>query len=218
MNLTIDGAARELFPIKGFRAEHDLPIDFEVARFEPKDYTGLGSIEQASAELAGVRRAVLAALPPDGTSLQDWQRALPHLEMLFREQLEAINSQVGLAEAEIEFAVAGFADVCRAVLFEHLRAQALKQSAPAFAAIYANWLNESVRISSTVHPYVHQGDEWYVQIITYAYGRCGLRVKTSETTYYVGDVGLACPAAGYMAGLLGEIAARMTVGYPSQDR
>lgn len=203
MILTIDGERRLFAPIKAFReaqAAHGLPPEFGVATFEPKDFTGLGHIDRAGAELNAVRAAVLAAIPARLT-LPQALAFVPQLTRLFTDQLYAINAQVNLRAVEIEFAAAGFADVCQA----HVYALARGGDAP-FAATYGEWLDRTVRVSQTVH---HDG-EWEVQIVTHAYGRAGLIARRGGETHYVADAALGCPAEGYMAALLAEVAARLT--------
>src|SRR5690242_7928230 len=122
MRLTIEGVSRTFTPIKSFREAHYLPPEFGINLFEPKDYRGLGRIDQAGAELNGVRAAVLAAIPSI-LSLQEWLSFIPDLTRLFTDQLYAINSKVKLHDVEIEFAAAGFADVCQAVVYARLRSR-----------------------------------------------------------------------------------------------
>jgi hypothetical protein len=195
MRLTIEGVPRLFEPIKGFRAAHDLPQDFGVALFEPKDYSGLGRIDQAGVDLNGVRAAVLGAIPP-GLSLRDWLVFIPELTRLFTAKLNEINPRVNLRDVEIEFAAAGFADVCQAAVYALLRG-----ASPSFEAVYGEWLGGSARVSQTVHAY----GEWRIQIVTHAYGRVGLIVDTGEMVHYVADSSLGCPAEGYMAALLAEV-------------
>lgn len=202
MRLTIDGSPRPFTPIRAFREAHGLPPTFGVALFEPKDYTGLGRIDQAGAELNAVRAAVLAAIPARLT-IQAWLGFAPELTRFFTDQLYAINSKVNLRDVEIEFAAAGFSDVCQAVIYAIMRAHGA--APPPFEAIYGAWLDQTTRVSQTVHAY---GD-WQVQIVTHAYGRAGLIVRAGDETFYVQDSALSCPAEGYMASLLAEVAARI---------
>ena len=202
MRLTIEGRAHVFTPIKSFREAHQLPPEFGVALFEPKDYSGLGRIDQAGAALNGVRMAVLAAMPTT-LSRQEWLGLIPELTRLFTDQLYAINAKVKLHDVEIEFAAAGFSDVCQAVVYAMLRAR--NETLPPFEAIYGEWLDQTARVSQTVHRY----GEWQVQIVTHAYGRAGLMVQIDEETAYVQDGTLGCPAEGTMAALLAEVAARM---------
>lgn len=199
MHLTIDGEPRLFEPIKAFRVAHDLPPEFGVVLFEPKDYAGLGRIDGAGADLNAVRAAVLAAIPP-GLSLRDWVVFVPELTRLFTGKLYEINPRVNLRDVEIEFAAAGFADVCQAAVYAHLRS-----AAPHFEQVYTEWLDQSVRVSLTVHEY----GAWRIQIVTYAYGRAGLIVNTGNATHYVADASLACPAEGYMAALLSDVYERI---------
>ncbi|NDJ61109.1 MAG: hypothetical protein GYB67_08285 [Chloroflexi bacterium] len=209
MNLMIDGAVRHFIPIKEFRADHGLPPTFSMAHFEPKDFTGLGSIDRAGAELNQLRAAVLAAVP-DRLALAGWLEALPQLHATFRGQLYAINAVVQLHESEIDFAAAGFGDVTQAYVYALIRANAAKDPPPSFAVVYGVWLNSTARVSQTIYEYTHQGSVWRVQLVTHAYGRAGMIVAMAESAaVYVHDVTLGCPAEGFMAGLLAEVAARI---------
>lgn len=202
MRLTIDGVSRPFVPIRAFREAHHLPLEFGVALFEPKDFAGLGRIDQAGAELNGVRAAVLAAIPARLT-IQQWFAFAPELTRLFTDQLYAINAKINLRDVEIEFAAAGFADVCQAVIYAVMRARGAEP--PPFEAIYGEWLDQTARVSQTVHAY----GGWQVQIVTHAYGRAGMIVRGSAETFYVQDSSLGCPAEGYMASLLADVAARI---------
>jgi hypothetical protein len=205
MLLNVDGAPRQFIPIKAFREAHDLPPEFGVAMFEPKDFSGLGRIDRAGAELNSVRAAVLAAIPV-GLPLQAWLGFAPELTRLFTNKLYEINPKVHLHDVEIDFAAAGFADVCQAVIYAMLRARGAPP--PPFEAIYGEWLDSTTRVSQTIHPY----EGWQVQIVTHAYGRAGLVVQAQADTFYVQDSALGCPAEGYMASLLTEVGARIMAG------
>lgn len=199
MRLTVDGAARHFEPIKAFRQAHNLAPDFGVALFEPKDYSGLGRIDRAGTDLNHVRAAVLNAIPAR-MALRDWLLFIPELTDLFRRALEGINRKVGLHEVEIEYAAAGFADVCQAVVYARVRGADMP-----FEVIYGAWLDQTARISQTIHFY----GGWQVQIVTHAYGRAGMIVRDADETWYVSDSILGCPADGYMATLLAEVSARI---------
>src|SRR5688572_28086797 len=147
MQFLIDGQPRTLIAIKDFRAQHNLPAEFKVSLFEPKDYTGLGSIERAGTELNAVRRAVLDAIPPRITPEALLSFVLPNVERVFEDQLYAINSHVGLRDAEIGFAASGFADVCRAWGYAYLSSRMAKAPLPDFNRVYMDWLNTSIRVS-----------------------------------------------------------------------
>lgn len=209
MRLTIDGQQRDFVDIRNFRAEHTLPPEFGVALFEPKDYTGLASIEGAGAELNDVREAVLAHIPHT-LRLSKFPELVARLASLFRAQLEAINPRVKLKPEEIDFAVAGFEDVCRALMYALIQAQATYTSPPDFHAVYAAWLDGTTRLSQTAHTYQHHNTAWTVYIVNHAYGRVGLIVDDGQAAHYVRDASLACPAEGFMFGLLGEVAARFS--------
>lgn len=206
MRLTIDGQMRDFMDIRSFRAEHTLPPEFSVALFEPKDYTGLASIEGAGAELNGVREAVLAFIPPTLT-VSKFPDLVARLASFFRAELEAINLRVKLKPEEIDFAVAGFEDVCRALMYALIQAHATHTPPPDFGSIYAAWLDGTTRLSQKAHTYQYQGMVWTVHIVNHAYGRVGLIVEDGRLAHYVRDASLACPAEGFMFGLLGEVAA-----------
>lgn len=213
MQLILEGKPCDFIPVKQFRAEHDLPPEFGVAVFEPKDFTGLGRIDAAGAALNHLRDAVLTAVdalqPPQPPAF--WLAHLPALQAVFTAQMVAINERVGLREFEIDFAAAGFRDVCETVIFARLRAGAGGES-PVFAQIYADWLANTTRVSTTIHRYLHQGQTWQIQIVTHAYGRAGMLIRMDEQTQYVADGALGCPAEGYMLNLLAEMAARLLAG------
>lgn len=206
MQFIIDGIPRDFIPIKEFRQQHDLPPDFGVRVFEPKDYTDLGSIEAAGVELHQTRAAVLEAIRAP-RPLAAWMDGALTLADLFREQLFAINHVVGLRENEIDFAVAGFHDVLQAVVYELIRARAARNAPRSFDELYRTWLFTTIKLSQTVHLYPYRDHvTWEIQILTHVYGRFGLVARTVEGTYYVYDPALACPAQGFMAALLAETA------------
>jgi hypothetical protein len=199
---------QSFMPIKTFRAQHGLPASFGVGMFEPKDYTGLGRIDRAGAELNLVRQAVLDALPAQ-MPLAGWLDFLPALADLLEKELNKINPQVGLKQVEIDYAVAGFRDMCQLLLYGMIRAQSAGEAPPDFRRVYYDWLSSTIRISSAVHHYIHQGAIWAVQIIHHAYGRTGLVIWTDDETYYVQDNALGCPAEGFMAALLQDVGAHI---------
>jgi hypothetical protein len=206
MHLLIDGQTRSFQPIKAFRAQYDLPPEFGVKLFEPKDYTGLGSIERAGTELNQVRTAVLASTPR-GLSPSAWLGALPALQSQFRAELHRINPVVKLHEVEIDFAAAGFGDMTQAFVYALLRARAAGDPPPPYEAVYGAWLNSTVRVSGLVHHYRYRTYDWAIQIVNHAYGRAGLIVSMADEQHYVHDPALGCPAEGFMWSLLAEITA-----------
>ena len=208
MQLSIDGRLQTLVDIKTFRELLGLPQHFGVSYFEPKDYRGLGSIEQAGAELNSVRNAIIQAVP------QRLERfallpLIDFLSTLFRDALNTINGSVGLRADEVEFAVAGFADVLMAVAYALIENRSLANSALDFNAIYFTWVNSSTRISSQQHVFEHNNQPLNIQVINTAYGRAGLVVDTAEARHYVRDGMFACPAEGFMLRLLRDVTDRI---------
>lgn len=205
MKLMIDERVCDFVSIKDFRAQHHLDANFGVALFEPKDYAGLGRVDAAGVHLNAIRSSIIAALPAE-MPLHGWIEFLPRLASLFRNRLHDINAEVGLKDVEIDYAVAGFSDVCNAMVYAVLRGRAAGEPAPAFFQVYSDWLNSTVKIASSVHSYIHEEEVWRVQIVNHAYGRVGLVAASSKGTYYVQDGRLSCPAEGFMLTLLSEVA------------
>lgn len=205
MLLHLDDQSHPLIPIKSFREAHMLPTDFGVATFEPKDYTGLGSVDTAGQELNQLRQLILDSVPATLT-ITDLMSFFDALSETFRTGLYNINTSVGLREAEVEFAVAGFTDVNQALMYALVRSQAANQPPPDFDAIYAEWLQSTVRLSQHPHAYAHEDETWQAQMINHAYGRIGLKITTPDAVHYVHDTTYACPAEGYMRQLLNSLA------------
>lgn len=206
MELLVDGARQTFVPLKTFQEQYGLPESFGIRLFEGKDYTGLATIDRAGPHLHDLREALLAAIP-ETITLPDLMPLLDSLREQFRAALYGINEDVGLKPVEIEFAVAGFGDVNQALFY--MLMQGRGQTAPDFMPIYYGWLDQTVRLSQTVHPYVYQGQTWQVQVVNHAYGRAGLRINTGDQVQYVLDSAYTCPAQGYMTGLMHDLAMRI---------
>jgi hypothetical protein len=204
MQLTIHGSPQVFMPIKQFRAQYNVPEDFGVHYFEPKDYTGLATLDHAGEALNKLHADLIAALPAHIT-LPTLMPILDQLRANFELWLRAMNAQVGLREPEIGFAVAGLGDMLQTWLYALIRTQATKQPPPDFLIIYANWLQESIRLSATRHEYEHHHAIWYIQIVNHVYGRVGLEVNMGDEIIYVQDGRDACPAEGFMFNLLRDI-------------
>lgn len=208
MKLRINGTLQELTPIKAFREAHQLPESFRVSLFEPKDYAGLGSIEQAGSTMNSLRDNVLNMIPTRIT-LPDLIEFVDFLQLQFQSDLFNINDMIALHDVEVEFAVAGFGDVLRTMIYAMIPAHTSKQEMPSFEAIYYGWINDSVRVSSQIHLYAHQGNEWQIQVINHVYGRAGLVILAGDESYYVSDGLYLCPAEGFMYTLLKDIALKL---------
>jgi len=208
MNLTVNGKSYAFVPIQDFRAEYHLPETFGTAFFEPKDYTGLGSIDRAGSPLNHLREEVLDAVPRK-IKAAEWLDALDKLVRVFDQGLRAINPSIGLRDPEIGFAVSGFSDVCQAVAFALIRSRINKQPLDDFRTIYMTWLNSTIRVSQTVHSYTYGDQTWSVRLVNHAYGRAGLIIETGSDVLYVYDGMLSCPAEGFMLKLLTDVAALM---------
>lgn len=208
MKLQIEDEMREFIPLKEFRERHNLPEDFRLSLFEPKEYEGLGSIEQAGAELNTVRQAVLDSVPEHITP-QELMDFFYKLQAIFRNLLYGINESVGLQEVEIEFAVAGFGDVTQHLNYAIMRGVVAKGEMPPFMQLYGEWLNSTIRVSFNTYNYTHNGQTWQIRTVNHVYGRVGMIVDTGEGVHYVVDSSLACPAEGFMAQLLSDVAAKV---------
>ncbi len=209
ITLIVDGKPRPFISIKTFREQYHLPAQFGVGSFQPKNWSGLGSIDSAASALIQLRDRVMGAVP---THLKPARllSAADDISAVFLAALYEINPAVGLKPVEIDFAGAGFNDVLRAWVYA-LSLYSLKNdpsTVPDFRAVYMDWLNQSVRIASPVYEYAVGDQVWGVQVIVHAYGRMGLLVARDEThTDYVYDPALACPAEGFMATLLEHVCA-----------
>lgn len=215
MQFLIGEQLQTLIPLQHFREQWHLPDDFGVALFEPKEWTGLGSMEGAGRDLSLVRQRIVQAVPmplaPAGLRI-----AVEGLTRYFEQELQAANTQVGLREVEVDFAVAGFGDVLQAIAYRLIQLAQLYRQDPAqiaakfdFAELYQTWLDGSARVSTKIHSYRQGETEFQVRVLNNIYGRIGLEVQAGEERYYVLDTALACPAASYMRGLCQEVAQKI---------
>lgn len=203
--ITINGEPHSLVPIRVFRTAHHLSDSFGIGLFEFKDYTGLAALEQAGADLQTLRAHVLAALPHT-TERRHLLNQVERLEQIFESALRMINPRIGLREPEIEFAVAGFGDFCRQWAYTLIGAQGETRD---FDTVYMDWVNASLRVTQQEHTYIYSGETWTIRILNSLYGRIGLEVRTPNQTAYVVDTSYACPAEGFMVGLLREVSNRL---------
>jgi hypothetical protein len=208
MQLLIEGQLQQFIDLRTYQTQHQLPDSFSLALFEQKSYEGLGSIDHAGTALVNLKRDLLAQLPRWKTP-KEWLDHHPELQEQFYQMLVATNEQVGLRESEIEFAVAGYGDVCHVWIYHLIYAKTTRHDAQAFMAVYAQWLFDSVGLAQTIYPYSHQGEEWHIQVVIHAYGRVGLRIQRGVLVDYVMDNRLACPAEGFMVGLFTDVAAHI---------
>lgn len=199
------GVAYDPVPIAAFRHAHALPKTFGVAYFQPKDFTGLASIDGAGAHLQHLRNELLGALPTTIARplLLAQCEALAHD---FAQRLQSINVHIGLRESELGFAVAGFSDFLQSWAFAQWRAYAQHQPPPTAAQVYAQWLSQSMRLEGSAHAYAHANVTWQVWVVHDLYGRAGLLVDTGTARHAVADPVYSCPANAFMQGLLCALA------------
>lgn len=212
MQLTINGQPHTFIPLPAFRQQRGLPEAFSLAYFEPKDWQGLGSLDGSGKALALLRQHLLEAIPTT-VSLAELIFQVQALTDYFYRELVAINPQIGLREVEVEFAVAGLADVLQSVAYHliqlnHAYHHDLEQMQQHFdfSSVYQNWLDASVRVSATTQTYTYEDVEYQVQVIYNPYGRVGLKVEVAGEVYYVADLALACPALHFMQDLCDAMA------------
>lgn len=203
MQLTINGVTQHFMPIRQFRQQHNLPEGFGMAAFQPKDFEGLARLDAAGPALGQLRAAVLDSIPQQ-LSLGELSAFLEQLGLLFRSELYTINDRIGLQEAEVEFAAAGFSDMNQQLLYALLRQQA-GGPAPDFVRLYREWIDQTVRVAAE-QPYTEGGRDWRVQVVYHVYGRAGLLVHMDGETAAVQDGVYLCPAEGFMAALLHDTA------------
>jgi hypothetical protein len=212
MQLSIDNHTQIFIPLPAFRSQKGLPDEFNLAYFEPKDWQGLGRLDGSGKALATVRHQVISAVPASIT-LTELIPQVESLTHLFHFELAAINSQIGLRDIEVEFAVAGFADIMQSVAYQLIQLSHTYHHDPGqiqshfdFAPIYQNWLDASTRLSVAIHSYTHNDVQYEVQVVYNAYGRVGLKVQVADEVHYIADMALACPASNYMLELCGAVA------------
>ena len=211
MQLKINGQLQTFTSIQTFRKQWDLPIDFQVDYFEPKDWEGLGSMKGADEALIQMKQEVLDVIPETITPLNILS-VVDILSQTFRYLMETANEQMGLRYHDIGFAAAGFEDVLRGTSYHLLRlnhtyqgdVEQIRQNFD-FSSTHQNWLDASARLSTTMHTYQHGDNQFKVRIVNHIYGRVGLEVQTATEVYYVLDKSLACPGEGYMWKLFQEI-------------
>jgi hypothetical protein len=208
MKLRIDNVEHEFIPIKDFRETHKLPDSFGIAQFEPKNYEGLGSLDSAGSAMNELREHVLQLIP-DIVTFSELLRFIDHIQLQFQTDLFNINDSISLKDVEVEYAVAGFGDVLRAIMYKMIPAKASKDEMPSFDSIYYGWINDSVRISRQVHDFQHDETNWKVQIVNHVYGRAGLQITMNDKIIYVADGIYLCPAEGFMYTLLKDVSLKI---------
>lgn len=201
MKFIIDKVEQEFIPIKAFRNQYKLPQSFGVSQFEPKNYNGLGSLDKAGTNLNELRDHILQLIP-DKITLSKLMSFIDHIQFQFQTDLFNINDAIALKDVEIEFAVAGFGDVLRRMIYQMIPARANQQEMPSFESIYYGWVNDSIRVSSQIHEVEHHGETWQLQVINQVYGRVGLKIVMEDNVIYVADGIYLCPAEGFMYTLL----------------
>lgn len=208
MRLTIYNHVREFTPVRSFREKFDLPPEFGITQFFAKDFTGLGSLDQAGDALEVLRHAILNAIPEE-TPPEGWLAFALRLQLTFNRNLERINPRIGLLPSEIEFAAMGFGELCQVFIYAVLRARIEQKPLPPVQDLYRDWLNNTTAVSLVTYLYPYRGDTWRIQMVRTAYGRVGLIIQTAESTYYVQDAQLGCPAEGFIASLIEEVATKI---------
>jgi hypothetical protein len=214
MRLQIDGDWHELIPLTEFKTRFQLPPDFGISLFEPKDYTGLARLDQAGDALQRLQRETVVAVP----EVLQWPKlftVLDQVQQTFASTLDALNPSVGLRPVEVEFAVSGLGDLCQLFGYELMRIYALKQPLPQELPhdLYQQWLNSSVRISSTRHAYRHDDAEWQIQILNTIYGRVGFIIHlAAKERFYVQDSLYTCPADAFMLRLFMQLSRKIVEG------
>ncbi|PJF29696.1 MAG: hypothetical protein CUN52_07090 [Phototrophicales bacterium] len=209
MDIIINHQRYTCVPIRQFRAEYHLPDDFGVALFEPKDFTGMASIDKAGDALKTLRQTVLDGLASPSPDLSDgefWDA----FTGLFYHTLKAVNDAIGLKDAEIDFALSGYADMLHTWFIDYFRARQTKTAPTPFDTLYDEWVANSGRRSERIHHYQHNGADWHIRILNNIYGRVGLQVDMPDKTVYVHDPIYQCPAEGFMRHLLQDVVKKLS--------
>lgn len=215
MKITLNGNAYPLIEIQDFRQQFSLGPEFGIAQFEAKDFTGLARIDHASGALNELRATVYQAIPSQ-LAPADVIDFLGRLSHLFRVKLYEVNPSIQLKPVEIDFAAAGFEDVCQALGYAWMRSVATRTQVD-FAAVYQTWLDGTTRIASASYLYPIGATTWQIRVLNTAYGRIGLEIQMDQAIYYVRDTAYGCPAEGFMAALLAGVAARVQASLQSAD-
>jgi hypothetical protein len=208
MQLLIDRARRDFTPITTFRTVHNLPSTFGITHFEPPADPLPAWGREAEAELADVQQSVSDSVPTQ-LPLWGWPLALPPLVTLFQNKLDAAGPVLGLDSQTTMLAVNTFNELVQRYLHAMIRARVIGQAFPAFADVYAEWLDSTVEIGGAVHPYLYHDEVWAVQVISHAYGKAGMIVWTAAATYYVQDSAQSCRLQPYLEVLFSEVGVRM---------
>ena len=212
MQLTINNQPQEFISLQQFCHQWNLPDDFGVNFFEPKNWDGLGSIKGAGEMMAVMKDEVIAAIP-ETIPIAGLLSVVDIVSQSFRYRLEIANNRIGLRLHDVGFAVAGFEDVMRDGIYQLLRLNHTYQGNLVqirknfdFVSVYQTWLDASVRVSSEVRTIQYAENIFDVQIVNHIYGRVGLEVTVDSKTYFVTDKSLACPGENFMEELCREAA------------
>ncbi len=210
MDIIINHQRHTLIPIRQFRTDYHLPDNFGVAYFEPKDFTGMASIDGAGDALDSLRQAMLGLVLPPTTPIPSFE-TIEKIVHQFDTTLRAVNQHIGLREVEIGYATSGFGDVLNAWLYDRVRAHQTKSASTPFEQLYADWVANSGRRSEKMYLYPHQHVEWRIRLLNNAYGRVGLQVDMPDKTVYVHDTAYLCPAEGFVYRLLRDVVNKLSV-------
>lgn len=208
IQLPVGGVLHTFIDARVYRPQHNLPDDFGVNTFEAKSYDGLGSISHAGDVLRAMKDRFLAEMP-SYTLPHQWLLMQDAEQNRFHTLLVETNQHVGLREAEIDFAVAGFVNVYSQWVYVLIHAASTRMPPKPFDQIYRDWLHESIRVASQIHDYQIDGEVWQVQVVSYVYGRIGLQIRRGDVVEYVYDHSLACPAERFMESLMTAVAAHI---------
>jgi hypothetical protein len=215
VQLTINDQPQKFISLQQFCRQWDLPDDFGMNFFEPKSWAGLGSIKGAGEAMMVMKDEVIDSIP-EPIPIAGLFSVVDIVSQSFRYQLEMANQEIGLRLHDVGFAVAGFEDVMRDVVYQLMRLNHtyqgdLDQARQNFDfwSGYQSWLDTSVRVSSEVHVYQHAENTFDVRIVNHIYGRVGLEVRVDSIIYFVTDKSLACPGENFMEDLCREVTERI---------
>jgi len=209
MDIIINHQRHTLTPIRQFRLDYHLPDNFGVAHFEPKDFTGMASIDGAGDALDSLRQAIVDIVLPRTTPIPTFE-TIEKIIRQFDKALRTVNQHIGLRDVEIGYATSGFGDMLNAWLYEQMRAHQTKSIAMPFDQVYADWVANSGRRSEKMYVYPHQNMEWQIRLLNNAYGRMGLQVDMPDKTVYVHDTAYLCPAEGFVHQLLRDVVKKLS--------
>jgi hypothetical protein len=190
---------REAVPLAAFQAAHGLDERFSLSAIAPKDFAGLGSTGGLTfadfwQPICELQRAQPAPLAGEA----ELRRAAQSAIEAFETTLNRLNTRSQLTPEQVEFAVAGFADLLWQCIYALLSARRPVD----LDACVADAVAASLRRSSAYQTITANGGEWRVCTVSTLFGRIGILVEHGMQRWLVADNAYTCPMAQVMTRLV----------------